>query len=118
MAYRIIPLEIVLKEHAPYPHVPKRKHSNVDDRNEIRVLVEQHKRTIRETHLASNYFPELTRFRKTFLRYDLADKNAKNRAFFDKWLTHPVVEAGWSPAGGWTLERISELHADVENVKA
>ena len=37
-----------------------------------------------------------------------------NRRFFEKWLTDPVVEMGWTPAGGWTRERITELHRDLE----
>jgi len=44
------------------------------------------------------------------------EKHDANRRFFDNWLADPVVEMGWSPAGGWTQERIAALHRDFKGV--
>lgn len=83
---------------------------------QVRALLELHKRRIRETRIANHYYAELRRIRETFLQHGLAEKNATNRQFFDKWLSDPVVEMGWTPAGGWTVERISALRADIEKL--
>ncbi len=88
------------------------------DNKVVSALLDLHKRRIRETRIANNYYPELHRLRETFIQHGLAEKSTENREFFDKWLADPVVEMGWAPAGGWTLERISALHADIEKVQA
>ena len=109
--------EIVVKEHATHEPKSKRKRTDEEGRNEVRALIELHKRRILATRIANNYYPELNRLRNTFLQYGLVEKNVSGRKFFEKWLTDPVVEMGWSPAGGWTLARINDLHADVERLK-
>jgi hypothetical protein len=88
------------------------------ERKEAQALLALHKRRILETRISNNRYAELRRLRDLFLQNDLANKNKENRAFFDKWLADPVVEMGWTPSGGWTLERISDLHADLEGVRA
>ena len=88
------------------------------ENKEVSALLDLHKRRIRETRIANNYYAELHRLRETFIQHGLAEKSNGNREFFDKWLADPVVEMGWTPAGGWTLERISALHADIEKVQA
>jgi len=117
IVYRQTQVEIVVKEHASHKRASKRSRRNTEGQEEARARIEMHKRTILATRIANNYYPELSRIRKTFLQYDLAERNSTNRQFFEKWLTDPVVEMGWSPAGGWTLERITELHADIERIK-
>jgi hypothetical protein len=92
---------------------PRRKESK-----EVRALLDLHKRRIRETRIANNYYPELHRLRETFIQHGLSERSLENREFFDKWLTDPVVEMGWAPAGGWTLERITALHEDIEKLRA
>jgi len=109
------PMTVVVKKlvtNAIGKTTPKRKGK------EVSALLDLHKRRIKETRMANNYYPELHRLRETFIQHGLAERSTENREFFDKWLADPVVEMGWAPAGGWTLERISALHADIEKVKA
>jgi hypothetical protein len=88
------------------------------ERKHVRALLDLHKRRIQETRISNNRYAELRRLRDAFLQFGLADKSAANQKFFDKWLADPVVEMGWTPSGGWTLKRISELHVDIEKVHA
>jgi hypothetical protein len=85
---------------------------------EVNALIDLYKRRIKETRVANNYYAELRRIRETFLQHGLADKSVENRQFFEKWSADPVVEMGWTPAGGWSLERIAALQADVEKLHA
>jgi hypothetical protein len=109
--------EVIAKEHLTREPTLKRKRADSERHNETRALIELHKRRILSTRVANNYYPELSRLRETFLQYGLADRNAANRKFFEKWLTDPVVEMRWAPAGGWTIARITELYADIESLK-
>jgi len=84
---------------------------------QVRALLDVHKRRIRETRISNNLCPELRHLRDAFLQYGLTDRSEANRKFFDKWLTHPAVEMGWTPAGGWSSERISDLYADLDGVQ-
>jgi hypothetical protein len=92
--------------------------SKWNERKHVCALLDLHKRRIRETRITNNYYAELRGLRETFLQHGLAEKNAANREFFDKWLSDPVVEMGWTPAGGWNVERISALRTDVEKLQA
>lgn len=81
------------------------------------ALLELHKRRIRETRITNNLYAELHhQLRRVFLDHGLAEKSKGNRKFFEKWLTDPVVEMGWTPAGGWTSARVSDLYADLETL--
>jgi hypothetical protein len=86
--------------------------------DEAREKVELYRRRIRSTRIANGIYRELHGFREVFLEHNLADKYDANRRFFEKWLTDPIVEMGWTPAGGWTRERITELLRDLEGVSA
>lgn len=116
--YRVYRLqfEIVVKEHPIEERRPKRKRKEPGD-DEVRALVDLHKRKILATRLVNNYFPELSRLRATFLRFDLAGRSPANQEFFKKWLTNPLVEMGCAPAGFWTRDKVSELYADVERIE-
>lgn len=87
------------------------------ERKKAKALLDHQKRRILETRISHVRWAELHQLRDLFLQFDLADKCVGNRKFFVKWLTNPVVEMGWSPGGGWTLNGISELHADLESVR-
>jgi hypothetical protein len=87
-----------------------KKHREVHDK------VELHKRRILTSRIASNLYRELYGLRETFLEHNLMEKHDANRGFFDNWLANPVVEMGWSPAGGWTQERIAALRRDLKGV--
>ena len=84
----------------------------------VRAALGEAKRRILATRISNNLWTELRRLRDIFLRYGLADKNAANRQFFDKWLTHFVVEMGYAPSGGWTGDKVEALHRDLESVTA
>jgi hypothetical protein len=84
------------------------------DRKQSRDLLDLHKRRIMAARVTNSIYRELHGFRDAFLQHGLADRNDANRKFFDKWLSDPVVELGWTPSGGWTRRRISALHADLE----
>jgi len=86
------------------------------DRKQSRVLLDLHKRRIMAARVTNNIYRELRVFRDAFLQHGLADRNDVNQEFFDKWLSDPVVELGWTPSGGWTKRRISALHADLERL--
>jgi hypothetical protein len=88
-----------------------RKHREIHDK------VELHKRRILSTQITNNIYRELYSLRETFLEHNLGDKSEGNQRFFDNWLADPVVEMGWSPAGGWTQQRIAALHGDLEGVR-
>jgi hypothetical protein len=88
------------------------------ERQQVHAILELHKRRIRETRLSNNRWAELRQLRDLFLQYNLADRHSENRVFFDRWLADPVVEMGWTPSGGWDLQRITRLHADLESVQA
>lgn len=92
--------------------------SKWNERKHVRVLLDLHKRRIRETRITNKYYSELRSLRETFLQYGLAEKNAANREFFDKWLSDPVVEMGWTPSGGWNSDRIVALRRDIEKLQA
>jgi hypothetical protein len=116
-----VQFQIVVKEPTSRPiaiRSSSAKHPVRKPDKKVSDLIDLHRRRIKETRIANNYYAELRRLRETFLQHDLADKSAANRQFFDKWLADPVVEMGWTPGGGWTPERISALHADIENVRA
>ena len=87
------------------------------ERQQVHAILELHKRRIRETRISNKRYAELRQLRDIFLQYNLADKHRGNRVFFDKWLADPVVEMGWTPSGGWDLQRITNLHADLESVQ-
>jgi hypothetical protein len=86
------------------------------ERKQVQALLDLQKRRIREVRISNNRYAELRQLRELFLLHDLASKSKENRAFFDKWLADPVVEMGWTPSGGWNLERITDLHSDLESV--
>jgi hypothetical protein len=85
---------------------------------ELQDKVELHKRRILASRVTNNLYRELYGLRQVFVEHDLADKHHANRRFFDNWLADPVVEMGWTPAGGWTQQRIGALHKDLEGVSA
>jgi hypothetical protein len=84
------------------------------DRKQARDLLAQHKRRIMASRVTNNLYRELRALRDAFLQHGLADRNEASRKFFDKWLSDPVVELGWTPSGGWSQKRIAALHADLE----
>jgi hypothetical protein len=86
------------------------------DRKEARNLLDLHKRRIIAVRVTNNIYRELRALRDAFLEHGLANRNEANRKFFDKWLSDPVVEMGWTPSGGWTQKRIAALHADLETL--
>jgi hypothetical protein len=92
--------------------------SKLKDRKQSRALFDQQKRRILETRMSHIRWGELRKLRDIFLQHGVADKSDTNREFFDKWLTHPVIEMGLTPTGGWTVEQIRELHTDLERVQA
>jgi hypothetical protein len=86
------------------------------ERKQLTALLDQHKLAILAVRMAPNRWAELSRLRDFFLKHGLAKRNAANKEFFDKWLTDPVVEMGYTPGGGWTLEKIAALNSDVEKL--
>src|SRR5271155_527096 len=87
------------------------------ERKQVRAHLELQKRRIREVRISNNRYAELRQLWEIFLQHDLASKSKENRVFFDKWLADPVVEMGWTPTGGWNLERITDLHSNLESVQ-
>ncbi len=118
---RVTYFEIVIKTIVPSKtnasKVTDPKPLKAGNRKEVLATIDLHKRKIRETRIVNNLYPELRRLRESFLQHDLADRSDANRKFFDKWLADPVVEMGWSPAGGWTQKRVAELHNDLESIR-
>jgi hypothetical protein len=86
--------------------------------HEVHQKLNFYKRRILSTRIANNFYRELSALREIFLEHALADKYDVNLRFFEKWLSDPVVEMGWTPAGGWTKERIAELFRDLQGVSA
>lgn len=86
------------------------------ERKQARNLLDLRKRRIIAARVTNNIYRELRALRDAFLQHGLADRNEANREFFDKWLSDPVVELGWTASGGWTQKRISGLHADLERL--
>jgi hypothetical protein len=89
-----------------------RKHGVVHDK------VELHKRRVLSSRISQNIYRELHSLRLIFIEHNLMTKHDTNRKFFDKWLTDPIVEMGWSPSGAWTQQRIAALRTDLEGVRA
>jgi hypothetical protein len=114
--------QVVEKPHSNAPNAARKavrqSRPRAKDSTDVNDLLNLHKRTIKETRIANNLYPELRRLRDSFLRHGLADKSKVNRNFFDAWLADPIVEMGLTPAGGWTRKKISELHADLDTVHA
>lgn len=87
-------------------------------RREAREALELIKTRILSVRIANNYYPELSRLREIFIRYGLTDRSDDNRQFFETWLSHPAVEMGWAPSGGWTVPRIEALYTDLAKIRA
>ena len=87
------------------------------NRKRERELFEEHRRRILSARVTNNIYLELCGLRETFLRHAWTGRSKTNQEFFDTWLSDPIVEMGWTPSGGWTRERISALHADLETVR-
>lgn len=111
-------VKIVLKSHPRrFRSSKKQRRKHVETREkEFRTVLDFHRRRIQETRITNNLYAELRGLRDFFLQYGLADKSKMNRAFFDKWLTDPVVEMGWTPAGGWTPARVADLFGDLDRL--
>jgi hypothetical protein len=77
-----------------------------------------HKRRILAARVTSSIYYELHLLRASFLQYSLTERNEANRRFFEEWLSDPVIELGLTPSGGWTLDRIAALHADLGGLRA
>jgi hypothetical protein len=86
-------------------------------RQGARESLELSKRRILSVRITNCYFPELTRLREIFVQHGLAERNDDNRTFFETWLSHPAVEMGWAPSGGWTIARIEALRSDLEKIR-
>ncbi len=80
-------------------------------------MLELSKRRILSVRITNSYYPELSRLREVFVLHGLAERSEANRHFFETWLSHPAVEMGWAPCGGWTPKKIEALRADLETIR-
>jgi hypothetical protein len=87
-------------------------------RREAHEALELSRNRILSVRIANNYYPELTRLREIFIRHGLSNSNDDNCRFFETWLSHPAVEMGWAPSGGWTAAKIEALRVDLAKIRA
>jgi len=67
--------------------------------------------------LTNNYPVALNKLRQVIVENQSTLKNKELVNFFQKWLTHPVVENGKPVANQYTDSQRKQLRSELENVK-
>lgn len=70
--------------------------------------------TILHIRIVNNLFPALHMLRVFFDQHPALFRIELNEAFYNKWLTHPLVERNLAATSSfWTQKSVEELHSEL-----
>jgi Caspase domain len=73
--------------------------------------------TIARTNIVNSLFPALNSLRRFFDSHPVFLKSGPNDAFYQKWLTNPLVENGERATSSmWTAQSIDELRSELRGI--
>lgn len=85
--------------------------------HELVAELESIESIIAHTNVVNNLFPVLHRLRGFFNSHPELLESRANYAFYQKWLTNPLVESGEPvPSSTWTAQSIDELRSELRRI--
>ena len=89
----------------------------LSEKKRVKEEFSEIKNSVYSTTIANNLFPELLKLKRFLLRHSRFLKKRENNDFYQKWLTHPLVEEAFKGIGYWDKEKIDEMFRDLDKTK-
>jgi len=91
--------------------------NHLNEKKYVRKEFAEIRKSIYSTTIANNLFLELKKMKQYFIRHPELLKKTENQTFYEKWLTIPFVDEGFTGSGFWSKEKLEEMKRDLDKTE-